>query len=429
VGDSITHSGWYVPYVYLYLATRYPGREITVMNAGISGDTAGGVLRRYDWDVAARKPTVATVMLGMNDVGRGLYPAGDVGAETRKRQAEAIAGYRRNLGEVVGRLKADGVEVILLTPSPYDDTAALPAENQPGCNDGLAKCAEIVREVAAEHGCAVVDFHGPMTALNLAGQKADPSFTLSGNDRVHPGSPGHLVMAALILRGLDVPTGVSRVAVDTVNPTAVQSRNAAVRDVRPRPAGVAFRVKAERLPFPTDGLPLVALRELPVELNREIVQVAGLSAGDYELAIEGKNVGVFSAAALASGVDLAGMETPQLAQSREVAELVRRWRERTDAGLRRIAQVEHFDFPTLPRPVAFAQTRPVVEEKLAGQKNPYSWPAIVLRTYLEEKPREQETAAEVAGLAAKIAATARPVEREYTLERRPENTEVTEATN
>lgn len=40
LGNSITEAGYYESYVWLYYMTHFQNRRITVMNAGIGGDTA-----------------------------------------------------------------------------------------------------------------------------------------------------------------------------------------------------------------------------------------------------------------------------------------------------------------------------------------------------------------------------------------------------
>ena len=93
VGDSITHGGAYHSYVYLYYLTRFPEREIRVWNRGISGNQASHVLRRFDEDIASVKPSVSTVMLGMNDVGRSLYEAEGNDEESKRNQQLALDRY------------------------------------------------------------------------------------------------------------------------------------------------------------------------------------------------------------------------------------------------------------------------------------------------------------------------------------------------
>ncbi len=326
LGDSITARGSTQTLVANYYLTRFPERVIRFVNAGRSGDSAGGALGRLQEDVLDKKPTTVTLMLGMNDVGRGNYVAQPT-EQQLARQRQALDGYKANMEKVVARIRAEAGEpkLYFFTPSPFDQTVVLEkGNNQPGCNDGLAKCAEIVRALAAQNNGIVVDFHGPMTALNLEQQKKDPKWTIIGGDRVHPGAPGHLMMAWLFLKAQGAPARVSDVTVDAAAARATKSLNAEVTAVAKRGGGVAFTTLEKSLPYPLDPAAQPALELLPIvkDLNQELLTVTGLAAGRYELRIDGAAVGQYSAAELAAGVNLATNEAaPQLKQARRVAQL------------------------------------------------------------------------------------------------------------
>ena len=49
------------------------GTDVTMINAGVSGDTTAGGLARLDWSLA-ENPDAAIVVLGGNDLLRGLDP-------------------------------------------------------------------------------------------------------------------------------------------------------------------------------------------------------------------------------------------------------------------------------------------------------------------------------------------------------------------
>jgi len=72
------------------------GRDVTIVNQGVSGDTTAGGLDRVDW-LLGDKPDIVLLELGANDALRGLDPA----------LAE------RNLAAVIEKLKAAGVTVWL----------------------------------------------------------------------------------------------------------------------------------------------------------------------------------------------------------------------------------------------------------------------------------------------------------------------------
>ena len=73
------------------------GRPIRVVNAGVSGDTTAGGLRRLDW-LLRQKPDVMVVGLGANDALRGA----------------PLSEIDRNLREIVRRCRATGSQVLLL---------------------------------------------------------------------------------------------------------------------------------------------------------------------------------------------------------------------------------------------------------------------------------------------------------------------------
>lgn len=76
---------------------RAEGRDVRVVNAGVSGDTTQAGLARLDWSVPA-SAEVVIVELGANDALRGVSP-------------EVT---RRNLDAILGRLTArEGTQVIL----------------------------------------------------------------------------------------------------------------------------------------------------------------------------------------------------------------------------------------------------------------------------------------------------------------------------
>ena len=72
------------------------GYQYEVINAGVSGDTSAGGLRRLDWSLAGDVRFVI-VELGANDHLRG----------------QPVAETRKNLSEIIRRARARGAEVIL----------------------------------------------------------------------------------------------------------------------------------------------------------------------------------------------------------------------------------------------------------------------------------------------------------------------------
>lgn len=111
-----------------------------------------------------------------------------------------------------------------------------------------------------------------------AGKKADPAFTIIGPDRVHPGPPGHLMMAWLFLKAQGAPALVSRVAIDATAGRVTVSENARVGGPVRSGDGWSFTVLAGALPFPIEDAarPLLALAPVERDLNQEILKVEDL---------------------------------------------------------------------------------------------------------------------------------------------------------
>lgn len=211
LGDSITKGGAYQKLVELFYAVRFPERAITFRNCGVGGDRASAVIGaatfRLDVDVFSHRPSVVTVMLGMNDVERKLYDPrlpGDVDLEVRRKAA--LETYLLSMRSLVKRIQSARARVVLISPSVYEETASM--DTPPvlrGVNGALAKCSEMLQGLARELDVPFVDVHGEMNALNLREQSRNPAFSITGagqswNDRVHPGPAGHYLIARALLR-------------------------------------------------------------------------------------------------------------------------------------------------------------------------------------------------------------------------------------
>lgn len=357
-GDSITHGGRFHYVMYDYYLTRFPEAKIRFYNAGVAGDTAGGAMTRIEEDVFSLNPDVVILMFGMNDVGRGNYVTNPSEGQL-KAQQNALDGYARNMKTLTGMLQEKlHPKFVFITPSPFDQNGENDRNNnQPGCNDGLGKCAEIVKTLAAETAAAksagndsadveVVDFHAPITAFNLKMQADDPRYTIIGPDRVHPGAPGHLMMAWLFLKEQGAPSLVSEIQLDAAGDVSVvKSENAVVSDVQKDAVGtLKCTVLEKALPFPIDPAAYPVLEQLSIvqDLNQEIFSVKNLAEGNYELVIDGNSVGTFRAEELAAGVNLAMNEkTPQFQQAQRVRTLGEE-RRATEVILRNYAAVRWY---------------------------------------------------------------------------------------
>ena len=414
LGDSITHGGRFHRYISDYYLTRFPTRTVRFVNAGVSGDSAGGAMGRLDEDVLSKKPTSVAVMFGMNDVNRGSYVA-DPDVQKAAAQQAALDRYRANMDKLLERVRQEARPALwLVTPSPFDQTAVNDRNNnQPGCNDGLGRCASVMRDMAQKYGAQVVDFHGPMTAFNAERQKTDPAYTIVGPDRVHPGAPGHLMMAWLFLKAQGAPSLVSRVVIDTSAGQVAECANAAVSGLAKTGSGWSFHVLEQALPFPVDeaAQPVLPLLPIEQELNQEILAVKGLAAATFELRIDGVAVGRYTADEWSKGVNLAlNPLAPQVRQAREVAQ-VNEARRAAETVLRDFAAVRWFLKHRQVNPDDLAALQTFVDTKMS--KTGYYESKVP--HYMKNWAKRGECADKVAALERQALELRKPVAHVYTL--------------
>jgi len=167
LGDSLT-AGYQLPASAAFPAVlekelKASGVPVEIANAGVSGDTASQGLARLDWSVPDGTDAVI-VALGANDALRGLDPAGT----------------RRALDQIVSRLKARGIAVML---------AGMYAPRNLGA-DYIRSFDSIYPELAAKYGV-------PLYPFFLDGIVGDPKYNLS--DRMHPNPEGVRIMVSRIL--------------------------------------------------------------------------------------------------------------------------------------------------------------------------------------------------------------------------------------
>lgn len=340
VGDSITHGGTYHSIVMLYYATRFPDRAIQSFNCGIGGDRANGIMSdekfRLNVDILGHKPTVATIMLGMNDIGHtDYYAPGKDAPDAEKKRQRSLEVYDESMQKLIGALKKGGARIILITPSIYDETTKLESARKDvavGANGALGKCAEKVHAWAKQGGAGIVNFHETMNAINPRAQAKDPAFTIVGPDRVHPGPIGHFVMAYTFLKAQGLPREVATIGIDARAAKASGAVNCTIGGVKAGPTSVIFDCTEKALPLvvPDDAKPALALVPFMKDLNEEKLIVTGLAAGSYELKIDEQVIGEYAAVDLLAGINLAeNAKTPQYQQSAAATKISK---ERTAIG-------------------------------------------------------------------------------------------------
>lgn len=418
IGDSITQGGTYLRMSQLFYATRYPQKRVEVFNCGISGDTVYGVEKRLDKDILVHKPGVATLMLGMNDVSRDLYKPGFTKPGLEAERASKIEKSIEHVRGVVTRLKEAGVRVILLTPSPYDDTMVGASPNHKGVGAALASYGEGIKALGTEMGVAVVDLNGPMTQINQERQKANPSATLVGPDRVHPGEEGHWAMAYLFLKAQRPSKYVSRMDVNAATGQTGEIANCSISQLKAMKASVEFSCLEQALPYPLSGK-LRSVVPFDAEMNQQLLRITGLEPGDYELKIDDARIRSYTAAELGEGVNLAiETATPQYQQALAVEQLCAQRFRLYSGHLRVIAWLESGILADLKADASDpAALKAAVDKAVESRKDTpyYGYYKSQAEIYVKQKGHETEDWIEVGRLQNAIYEKNQPVPHRFSI--------------
>jgi len=319
-GDSITEQRLYTTYVEHFALTRYPDRKITFINTGWGGDQVTrneckpcngvGGLARIERDVLAYRPTVVTLLFGMND---GRYQDFD---------PATLKTYEDGLTAIIRELKTKTrARLFVMTPTAYDPDHPAPWSNSKRYDKVLDHYSESAKQIAAREGLPVIDLHAVTTeALNKAKQiKSDYTFLPDG---VHPAEDGQMVMAAEILRAW----GASEQGTHITGIEVKMGESGSAKFTLPAPT-----------PWPSP-LPSETIRKARPEitgLGAVKLRIGTVAPGKYSVSTDGSPAGEYTDEELKAGITLSSEKATE--ESRALAALIRR---RADIFFNRWRQIE-----------------------------------------------------------------------------------------
>lgn len=293
LGDSITEQYQYSNYIELYLTTRFPDWNLFFLNAGIGGDTANGGANRFQKHVLDEKPNAITINFGMNDGGYKDF------------NEQRHATYVKKTTEMLEAAKKAGVRVALVSPNAVDRRVAerfkLYLETQKQFYAPL-------KDLAAQNGAAFADQYAKTRAALEKMEQDDPKAAKVKpfGDGFHTSPPGGLLMAHAILTELKAPAKVSDVAIEGGKATAERCK---IEKLEASDDKVSFNRTDEAIPMPIqqNWLSVIPYCNDLKDLNWYGLKMKGLKQGIWEILVDGKAIGKFSADQLAEGVNLGNL--------------------------------------------------------------------------------------------------------------------------
>lgn len=195
-GDSVTDCGrprdndsWlgagYPAIIQATLMAKYPQLNLSFINRGISGDKACSLKDRWTKDCVELKPTILSVLIGINDTWRRFD----------SNQATSAESYAADYREVIERaLNEGGVrELVLMDPFVLP---SLPDRN--AWRDDLNPRIEAVRNLAREYAATYVPLDGIFAAASMRHPCA-----YWAADGVHPTRAGHGLIASEWIKAVE----------------------------------------------------------------------------------------------------------------------------------------------------------------------------------------------------------------------------------
>lgn len=237
-GDSITEQRIYTVYIEDYLRMCQPQPVADVTQFGWSGETIKGLLGRVRADVVPFRPTVVTLLYGMNDGGYATTnPA-------------VVAAFEKDTETTIQILQEAGARTILVGSPGAVDTErfktwlfrkSTPAEY----NQTLFDLGQAAKAAALRHGVAWVDVHSVMLAAMVKAKAKYGRDYPVAIDGVHPSFNGHLVMAYAFLKAMGCTGDIGTITYDARAKTAHASAGHRIIAV----SDGAIEVESTRYPF------------------------------------------------------------------------------------------------------------------------------------------------------------------------------------
>lgn len=184
----------------MYPATSHSvaAEPVEVINAGIGGHRSTNLLSRLQRDVLKRNPTVVVIMVGTND---RLNSGGFVDAQD----------YRRNVEQLLERIRAAGSHVLLVTP-PTCIPELLFTRHDPRKFDDqsprerMQEVQQLLTEISRKKKVPLVDFHQHLDENELADNRRGSVIRNVANsgstDGVHLTPEGYELLAEMIAEKL-----------------------------------------------------------------------------------------------------------------------------------------------------------------------------------------------------------------------------------
>jgi lysophospholipase L1-like esterase len=180
-GDSITQAGvqptGYITKMTQFLNDKNIGSNYELIGAGIGGNKVYDLYLRMDDDVLSKKPDAVVIWVGVNDVWHKRTSG--TGTDADK--------FEKFYNAIIKKLKATNIAVFICTPAAIGEKTDFTNE----LDGDLNKYSEIIRNIAKNNNCPLIDLRKAFLSYNLANNKENKESGSLTTDRVHLNEKGN----------------------------------------------------------------------------------------------------------------------------------------------------------------------------------------------------------------------------------------------
>ncbi len=191
-GDSITqmgvNPGGYIVKMGEMLEQKGLSKDYELIGAGVGGNKVYDLYLRLEDDVLSKNPDIVFIWVGVNDVWHKV--SSGTGTDADK--------FEKFYTAIIKKLQDKGIRVILVTPACIGERTDF--TNQ---QDGdLNKYAQIIRVLAKNYKCELVDLREAFLSYNLKNNPENKESGILTVDKVHLNPKGNELVADKMLEVL-----------------------------------------------------------------------------------------------------------------------------------------------------------------------------------------------------------------------------------
>ncbi|MEO5685110.1 MAG: SGNH/GDSL hydrolase family protein [Chitinophagaceae bacterium] len=191
-GDSITQAGaqpgGFIVKMREMLKQKKLDSTFELIGAGIGGNKVYDLYLRMEDDVLAKNPDIVVIWVGVNDV----WHKRTFGTGTDPDKFEKF------YNAIIKKLQAKNIKVLICTPAAIGEKTDFSNE----LDGDLNKYSSIIRNIARNNSCQLIDLRKLFLDYNLANNKDNKESGILTTDRVHLNEAGNTAVAEMMYKTL-----------------------------------------------------------------------------------------------------------------------------------------------------------------------------------------------------------------------------------